>query len=270
MFIGNQNSIENSLEAIFFSHNQKQIKELFKKNSDLVHYTSATVAHSILTEGKIWLRNISYMNDFQEVLLGQQLLKKSLENNNCELLSRLVNELSDIDSSKNWMDIISNILNNAQYWGLFHTYIACFSEHIPEEKDYGRLSMWRAYGGDNSTALIFNSKSTISKNMGDIFLTKVLYGDEKTNTITNAVTAFIDNIELYFSYLKNIAKQNPTLIEVYVKRALVCAMISIKHIGFKEENEWRLVYFEGEKCNKLKSNIKNINNIPQKNTYTRY
>lgn len=42
---------------------------------------------------------------------------------------------------------------------VFRTYIACLSEHDPENDSMGRLSMWRAYGrGRAGVALVLNKE----------------------------------------------------------------------------------------------------------------
>lgn len=261
----NTKNIYDILEEAFFSYNQKAIDDLRSNSkSDFVHYTSAEVAHNILSNQKVWLRNVSCMNDFQEIYHGQKLLKEAFHKNDKLLLKKLTSILSDIDSKNKleWEKVIEETLNYSHFWERSHAYIFCLSEHQTSEINHGRLSMWRAYGGQNSTAIVLDSKKILDMQIEGIFITKVVYGD--SNTISKLLEAFIKNIKTYAPRLKEINVQRPNLIERYLIRALICAMISIKHEGFIEEKEWRVVHLEGELCQYLNPEIKSINGIPQK------
>lgn len=43
-----------------------------------------------------------------------------------------------------------------------NTYLTCLSEHAETEDQHGRLSMWRAYGGKASVALVINGSALLS------------------------------------------------------------------------------------------------------------
>ena len=104
-----------------------------------VYYTTADTAMKILDSGQIWLRNTAVMNDFSEVQYGFQCLndayKKGPGNNFNTALNTCFQGLADEvrELINGWLPIIFE-----------DTYLTCLCEHLSDEDQHGRLSMWRA------------------------------------------------------------------------------------------------------------------------------
>lgn len=63
--------------------------------------------------------------------------------------------IKEIDSNKSYADFC-NVCNQYIKDIETRTYITCLSEHLSNEDNYGRLSMWRAYGHSTGIALIIS------------------------------------------------------------------------------------------------------------------
>ena len=228
---------------IFFPYANDRIKSLKDKN--LVHYTTATTAMQILkNESKeLWMRNADAMNDFSEIQYGIDLIRKILFN---DTGTNLQNALSDYKFENNepiFDKVRDQLFNeNTGEWisHKFNTYITCLTEHDETENKIGRLSMWRAYGGgDKGVAIVFK-KGYIFEDYekNDISLSPVAYFSNDGEKIKEEFERIINNINDNKDFLKTI---EPNIICNLILNALRIAIVSIKHIGFSEEKEWRLV-----------------------------
>ena len=56
------------------SYAKSRYDELVAGNGDFVHYSSDQTVYKILEKEKIWLRNISFMNDYAEIETGRSIL----------------------------------------------------------------------------------------------------------------------------------------------------------------------------------------------------
>lgn len=116
-----------------------------------VYYTTADTAAKILASKQIWLRNTAVMNDYSEVQYGFNCLNSAYSNEPGKNFNRaldvcfpgLAAEVKDLYISS--LPIISE-----------DTYLTCLSEHLSNEDQHGRLSMWRAYGGSAGIAIVIN------------------------------------------------------------------------------------------------------------------
>ncbi len=122
---------------------------------------------------------------------------------------------------------------------LVNTYVLCLSEHAPGDTD-GVLSMWRSYASQgHGLAIVFNTRSVPDPPQAPLRIAKVIYGStqQRLKILQDGlvewvkVTKFLnlpDN-QLYlasygaFFFIKNFA-------------------LMTKHIGFGEEEEWRIIY----------------------------
>lgn len=139
------------LADIFIPQYLLRVDQLKNSHKKLVHYTSATTALSILKNQEIWMRNTKCMNDFLEVRYGCRLfenLKDNGESKKFEQLKEAFGKQGDAFEQG-----FFHAINEFDAW-TNTTYIACLSEHEPDEDKYGRLSMWRGYGRDSGVALV--------------------------------------------------------------------------------------------------------------------
>lgn len=253
-----QEQFLDTLFSIFHPYTFIRHREASNNNRRFVHYTSAEVAMSIITHKEIWMRNTTCMNDFSEVQYGNHCLQeayyKSLDG------EKFRNTLNGIfpGISTEIEFLFNSWVPNVQS----DTYLTCVSEHVDDEDTLGRLSMWRAYGNPLGVALVFKKEALLSPSSAlKAYPSPVIYTDangvkEQLNLITNGI-------------LKNtgtIQSMGREAIKGYVFHAFKLAIVSIKHQGFKEEQEWRMVYIpsmEPEPSAIIKKDIRAVNGVPQ-------
>jgi hypothetical protein len=146
------------------------------------------------------------------------------------------------------------------------TYLMSLSRHHADkskgedEDEYGRLSMWRAYGKGTGVALVFQLPDKTQPNPSMAFLSPVAYLED----VRAEMKKLIANIKLNQTF---ITAQDRTQVFYAVCAMLVMASVCLKHPGFREEDEWRILHMPNiypSPGGLLKFPIKTIDGIPQK------
>lgn len=224
------------INEIAFEKIYLAIKNLKDNKLNFVHYTNANTAYKIIENEELWLRNVRGMNDYKEIDYGRsQLINIFRDITNHSKLEQLIKK---IDPNKNYTDfynVCEQYLKDIET----RTYITCLSEHPSTEDNYGRLSMWRAYGRSTGVALILSPVDLYTKPLkNNIFLTApVIYSDKAFfDILPNILDAFSSDDMIYFFKQKNIEDFFQIL-----SRVIYVYILSIKHPGFAEEREWRII-----------------------------
>lgn len=264
----NPHLMESSVEDIsIYTPEERQLLSLFypllmerfdKIGPDgrFVHYSSADSAMSILTNREVWLRNTTCMNDFSEVEHGIEALVEAYGSPTGKQFQKILNEtLGDV--CKEVERLFNSHLNGLRY----NSYIICVSEHRTVEDVTGRLSMWRAYGSTAGVALVMKAAAFRSKtNFLGAYSSPVRYVDKSglEDEFSRIVEGFSQNVAL----LKTLDRD---LVKGHLFNMFKWAALSIKHPGFLEELEWRVVHSPTLEPSKvLKPAIKTIRGVPQK------
>ena len=205
------------------------------KRPFLAHYTSLEALEGIVSTNQLWLSNPLFMNDLEEVRFGI---------NHC---ARIFKEHSGIHSALGSDSRVEQFNQHYDYHikhyekeHLFNTYVFCLSEHDPEDYD-GNLSMWRGYGGDGSgAAIIFDTNRIPEISNSPLRLAVVKYGseEERLTWFENAATRFADVVAELDLPDESLFHTAFLLFDSSVSYALFS-----KHIGFRDEKEWRVVYY---------------------------
>lgn len=249
------------LESIFFQYDLEN-RNLLVNNADidLAYYTSLEVLHYILTDGKIWLRNINCMNDYTEVLWSKNLIFNSI--GTFGRLEKLASFFKIFDADIDWKDRLNKLIVDMPISMMYNAYITSFTVQR-KMNDYGRLSMWRGYGRHVGGLLVFDKNKILQRDIEGIWLSKVGYFNQKK---------FDEQIDkIIFTFQKDIDKLRERKISAeniwdVFQRAIIFSLISVKHPGFEEEKEWRLICFNNmsHDSNYISSETKVVNGIPQK------
>jgi hypothetical protein len=251
------------LESIFMPHARKQREALYVGSSGLkpwarfVHYTSAEAALKIIESKRVWMRNTTCMADYSEVQHGYQILQRFFAN---EARKRQFYEALDAVSP--------NIAAEAlclfdQWWNniRFGTYITSISEHDHKEDLHGRLSMWRAFGGNAARVAIVLRLPWFSTGSDalNLMVSPVAYlPEEDAHAVLSEV---IENIRSNRDFLVSIER---TSVVATVFTMLVAGVTCLKHEGFHEEREWRVIYGPDRSPSTLmESSIEVVGGIPQ-------
>ena len=243
------------LAKIFHPHANRRIREIIDTNTRFVHYTSANAAMEILKTKTFWMRKTSCMNDFMEVQYGLNCLNNAYRGEVWKKLRKTLNSII-----KGISDEIDNLFENLLPYLQSDIYIACFSEHLDDEDRHGRLSMWRAYSESTGVAFVLNNAPFLSEFAPlKVYTSPVAYFDNSNFQIE--FERVVSNIEANRSFLLNLERNE--LVD-RVLNALKFAALCIKHPGFKEEKEWRVIYIPSmEKSEHLEKGIKVIDGTPQ-------
>lgn len=220
------------------------------------YYTTASTALQVLNSRRIWMRSTMVMNDFSEVEHGLDCVLKAYGSEaGARLKSLLEEEHPGI---------------TAEFEGLFNawipgflrdTFVACLSEHPPEEDQHGRLSMWRAYGGAAGVAIIVNGDVLFRPSTAlAVYSSPVAYLKEGDldNELDSVATALAQDKAL----LRRIGRDGTKDAIFHMLRfAAVCT----KHPAFAEEREWRVVASPAmESSPLLPVELETIGGIPQR------
>ena len=243
--------------SIFFPDLINREKKAIEDQTRFVQYTNATAAMNIITGDQIWLRNVKCMNDFMEAKHSFNCLfdaygsdeGKALRGTLDSIFPEITTQLEK--GFDRWIEALQN-----------ETYIACVSEHGNGYEDkYGRLSMWRAYGGEQPIALVFKGYSLQSDNsIFNAHTCPVLYQDNvKLKYEFHCLSERIANNS---DFIKNLDSEKTLS---YLLDTFITYAFCLKHPGFQEEREWRLVYNPLLRPSKyMLSDIECINGVPQK------
>ena len=247
-------------ERVFFPNSLERREALLRGNRTFAYYTSATTALSIIDNSEVWLRNASLMNDFMEVRHGEQCLLAAWHN--AQVGGRLKAILNDVDPQL--VNRLGQTFDGHSTNRLNRTYIMCVSEHGSDQTDedkYGRLSMWRAYGGNTNVCIIMHSRLFFQPSSSlDAYTSPVLYADEgqfslEFQKVVNAIEANLTDLrnsltpECWFKQIFNV---------------MHFAVLSTKHPGFSEEREWRVIHSPDTfGSNPLPKTRETVSGVPQ-------
>lgn len=241
---------------IFNMHLFEKIENIFKNNIRFVHYTSAEVALSIISNKKIWLRNSTCMNDYSEVHHGVKAIIDFFkpEGNAGDFWKSLDNISFELSNE------IKNLFDSRIHDLTTSTYLTCLSEHDKEEQT-GRLSMWRGYGRNSGVAIVVNQNALMANtDYFQVYSYPVHYfTPEKMKFEFNRI---IKKIESEIDFLKTMDVET---VKYHISQMLQSFTFCLKHHGFKEEREWRIVYRPNERVSKwVVPKLESIKGIPQK------
>lgn len=242
------------LAEIFFPYARGELNNVKSSGARFVHYTSATVAISIIKNEQMWMRNATTMNDFSEVEYGLNLLANAYHGEVGNTFKDALEEVfPGVDNS---FEAAYDALRKSLKWD---TYLTCFSRHLDTEDSTGRLSMWRAYGGENGIALVLNSDLFgLRTNALGAYASPVLYADQaKFDCWFGKVAENINNEKVFLRRLGEDRFRD------HVVNLCRFGVLCTKHPGFAEEQEWRVIYSLRQQNTRLIREVELVRGAPQ-------
>lgn len=242
--------------SIFYPRVLESVDRVKNERLRFVQYTSAEAAMSILKNKKVWLRNVQCMNDYREVEHGIDCLVSAIRSENEG--QRFKDILEEVHPG-----ILKKFAELFDSWIPFlrtHTYITCVSEHPAGEDKFGRLSMWRAYGGDTPVAIVMNPEAFESDTDAlEAYTHPVAYLD--ADDFCEEFGRLADRIEANKDYVKEMGPQE---VINYLFETFKTFALCVKHPGFLEEREWRVVYNPALASSEhVENDIVSVNGVPQ-------
>lgn len=212
----------------FFPNFDQARRRAIESGGRFAYYTSAATACLILKHKEIWMRNTAVMNDYLEVAHGLNCLVQAYRSDAGGELQAALNEcfqgitteLNELFNS--WIPIIQK-----------HTYIISMSEHPALEDAFGRLSMWRAYGGDAGVALILNGGAIFRPSDAlRAYSAPVAY--HSSEGVAHELKTIAHGIRQNIDYVRSLGREG---VKGAMFEVLRYAAICTKHPAFIEERE---------------------------------
>lgn len=246
---------EERLWALFYPRAHNQSAALKTRNGRFVHYTSASVAMSIITKKEVWMRNARTMNDFMEIEHGKSCLFQAYNGVIGIKLQAFLNGMHK--------DFTNDLQSRFDSWlpDLQHgTFITCFSEHRDEEDDIGRLSMWRGYARKNGVALVMRNTPFLSPSDAlSAYSSPVAYLSQRQ--FEEQFNIMADGLMLAGNELSAMPYE---ALMAYVFTAFRFSVLCTKHPGFAEEVEWRVIYMPNfTKSEQITHHSEIVDGVPQ-------
>ena len=207
-------------------------EELRSASFMFAHYTSVSVAEQILKSQELWFSHPFYMNDLDELHWGMRAGFQIFP----EFAQKASNSHAEAEALiKNFYHYIQHMEENT----LVDTYIFCVSEHQHQNTD-GTLSMWRSYANQgHGAALIFDPTKLdhVSKTPFRFAKIKYLSNPDRINFLRGKLEEWANTCRL-----SNFSQGELTFAAYAAFLFVKDFALMTKHIGFKEENEWRLIH----------------------------
>lgn len=214
----------------FCLHHLRNLASL-RRPVPLYHYTTGESLIQIIESGSLWATQIACLNDATELTHAVELLqdaivkrRKSTVTHEFAILLAKMDELLSVSSP--------------EVAGIF---VICFSERRDD------LSQWRAYGGTEGGYAIESDYSKIQQaaaKKGALLVPVTYDGTAKDNLMADVMKWS----EIYF--MEGINDQRATTHEVWADEFariwlwnLSWLAPILKHPSFRDEAEWRLIYF---------------------------
>ena len=245
-----------SYQQTFFPYAAEATDRVQRGGGRFAYYTTAATALQVLRGRELWMRNTLVMNDLAEVKHGVSCVKEAYDSPAGQALEAALEKL--FPSLPDEIRSIFNAWNPG-----FHkdTFVTCFSEHPREEDKFGRLSMWRAYGGTAGVALIINGGVLFRpSNALAAYSSPVAYGD--ATTLQRELSRVASNVAVNPKLLQSLGRDGAKNVVFHMLRfAAVCT----KHPAYCEEREWRVVASPAiESSPLLPAHIETVGGIPQR------
>lgn len=198
----------------------------------LFHYTGAPAIRGILQSGSIWASGAQYMNDWMEVVYGYDIIMNGL--------NQLVDKRKLAKRSRAVFKDVLRLMESPDS-PFIDAYFAAFCEKG------NLLSQWRAYAGTQGFAIEFDplvSKGeltlTTKAPARNLRLAKVEYAVEKQQqNFSELIQELTDTIE----ETKGAGQKSfPAALVEFSRMVLSSWAATVKHPGFEEEQEWRLIF----------------------------
>jgi hypothetical protein len=254
------------LEVIFMPQARRQREQAFESlrksgvNDEqlrFVHYTSAEAALSIIRNKRLWMRNTTCMADYREVEHGFEMLNKFFSDETKKNAFNAAVDQCFPGATKEAVDLFNKWWNNIRY----NTYVTSVSEHDKSEDDHGRLSMWRAFGGNAIRIAIVVKVPKVSQGSFSLNLmfSPVAYLKEaEAHAVLQEV---ILNVKAKADFVRSVGRQQ--IVEMLFT-VFVAGVTCLKHEGFREEREWRAIYLPKIRPSELmQSSNEIVNGVPQ-------
>lgn len=200
----------------------------------LAHYTSIATFESILSNEEFWFSHPLTMNDYEELVFGMNQGATIFRSH-----QGIREACKDDKSHRSLIYYFDELLNMYDVHHAADTYILCFSDHS-DQGDDGALSMWRGYGQNgNGIAVVIDTQKIKPLKGSPLIVAPVEYAtqEERRAWIDKKLTQLAE-----FIRQDDLDNETLKLYAYFWLKRLISFSLFTKHCGFREEQEWRIVY----------------------------
>jgi len=234
-------------------------KKLYEEHKELMHYTSASGLHGIVTSKTLWASHSSFLNDAEEVegffnrvlpvILGPELEKYVAESQDLAACAQTAGQLG-MNLFDHLLGKIVKGFRDAELKAQDH-YVASFCAAKDEWiSQNGLLSQWRGYGVNGGYSIIFDSAKlgSMLAAEGEIYEERLLWTDVQydmaklSEVEDERVLEHIQKVKKGAYTFLTTGKINPEVEEALESNSVLSVLC--KHRGFEEEKEVRIVVSE--------------------------
>jgi hypothetical protein len=237
-------------------------EDVWDEHPLVFHYTNSTGLHGILQNQTLHATHYKYLNDAQEIFhliprLVEQITPffrkpiSSLAKFN-KVVSERIKALGGLgNAATHESEVMVKALYKATFSltsaaNFYEPFIVSFCAHEHEyERENGLLSQWRAYGGHEGYAIVFDTRAltemirteTQKFAYNQVHVSSVVYDDDATKfakefeSLTEAIKTIVPRL-----FAEPRAEIFQPLFEPFINSAT-----RFKHRGFYEEREVRIV-----------------------------
>jgi hypothetical protein len=245
------------LQSIFMPYAVRRREAIAQRNGRFVHYTSAESALNIIQSKRIWMRSTTCMSDYSEVQHGGRILQGFFADSANKTTFVQALDACAAGLAQEVLHLFDQWWNDLQ----LQSYIFSISEHDEAEDLHGRLSMWRAFSRSSARVAIVMRLPLTEGSAAplNLLLSPVSYFTD--TQVYGELHSVARNIEANRDFLQK--TNRPSVVSVAF-HMLVLAALCLKHEGFHEEREWRLIYSPKRNPSSLiSSSIELIDGVPQ-------
>jgi len=248
------------------------------RHKELFHYTSISALKGILKTNSLWATKTTHLNDQSELELIWPLMKKQIiEQYEAEILDFLrhhpelkgqidrmggVSRVANADGSRIVGEMRSKLVGDDDTPSIVPKYVVSFATHSSDSasdeyhRTNGMLSQWRAYGGSEPVAIVFDTAGIdrLLRAEDERYLYwPLLIGDAlyrvKDLSLKDHFPGLLHSLHAcarnFIECARNcIEPKDSEPLQKFMSQAFqeasdVCALV--KHFGFHEEQECRIV-----------------------------
>jgi len=235
-------------------------KKLHEQHEEVIHYTTASGLHGIVTSKTIWASHTSFLNDTEEVvgffnrvlpmLLRPEFERHVMESGHLTARIQAARELG-VDLFDHWLrQIIKEGFWEAERRAQDH-YVASFcTTDDPWISEHGLLSQWRGYGLDGGYAVVFDSAeldSLLTAESQIYYEERLMWADAQYHMSELGNVRDEQVLEHLQKIMDSVCRHLKTddIEEAYPALESISLLSTIcKHKGFEEEKEVRIVVSE--------------------------
>lgn len=208
------------------------------------HYTTLEGLKGIIDSKSLWASNASFLNDKSE-------LDHALATS-----EQVIRKLIDLGSHSTSVRLIERGFNKLKKGVKPDTFVACFCA------DDDNLSQWRGYGGHTQGVSITFGRAPLTRRLisHKPMFCKIIYS--KYTTASKVAAELVKELDEFEELKQLIGFTTASEKNKWLMTVIGRLLPRFKHIGFKDEREWRYVFQPEIETTEVKFRVSDVKIVP--------